>query len=350
MEWAPLAVPGPLPARPPGRQRSRLCPARAGCPPARLQLCCLLSPQPQLQDWPLSPGPWGGDSEQRKWGWAESGRPERGPRFLLLGTTRRRQVLVTSLGLRPSSQTGIGPPSPSLQSRALGPARGSEGAWLWTTVPSGDGDGARRAASSTQLPPPLARTPGRASSKAEASSRGRGLVALTNGPGGGPGGAPSPQPAPRNSHLHSPLHALAPELYHANVRACGKAENTLRGTSAGSRLDRPAPATSCGAAEHRTKSCHLNLSEVHTSAALSTFTRLGCGHPFEFQNAVAALRKPRPPPPRPRIRHCLYLRLACPGHSLSADGDLPGLALFTRHRVPEVRPPRGASGPRSRLR
>lgn len=226
----------------------------------------------------------------------------------------------------------------------------SEGAWLWTTVPSGDGDGARRAASSTQLPPPLARTPGRASSKAEASSRGRGLAALTNGPGGGPGGAPSPRPAPRNSHLHSPLHALAPELYHANVRACGKAENTLRGTSAGSRLDGPAPATSCGAAEHRTKSCHLNLSEVHTSAALSTFTRLGRGHPFQFQNAVAAPRKPHPPPPRPRIRHCLYLRLACPGHSLSADCDLPGLALFTRHRVPEVRPPRGASGPRSRLR
>lgn len=154
MEWAPLAVPGPLPARPPGRQRSRLRPARAGCPPARLQLCCLLSPQPQLQDWPLSPGPWGGDSEQRKWGWAESGRPERGPRFLLLGTTRRRQVLVTSLGLRPSSQTGIGPPSPSLQSRALGPARGSEGAWLWTTVPSGDGDerGGQQAAPSCPRP------------------------------------------------------------------------------------------------------------------------------------------------------------------------------------------------------
>lgn len=62
----------------------------------------------------------------------------------------------------------------------------SEGAWLWTTVPSGDGDGARRAASSTQLPPPLARTPGQASSKAEASSRGRGLAALTNGPGAAP--------------------------------------------------------------------------------------------------------------------------------------------------------------------
>lgn len=61
----------------------------------------------------------------------------------------------------------------------------------------------------------------------------------------------------------------------------------------------------------------MNLSEVHTSAALSTFTRLGRGHPFQFQNAVAAPRKPRPPPPRPRIRHCLYLRLACPGHSLS---------------------------------
>lgn len=216
--------------------------------------------------------------------------------------------------------------------------------------PLGGRGRAWRAASSTQLPPPLARTPGRASSKAEASSRGRGLAALTNGPGGGPGGAPSPRPAPRNSHLHSPLHALAPELYHANVRACGKAENTLRGTSAGSRLDGPAPATSCGAAEHRTKSCHLNLSEVHTSAALSTFTRLGRGHPFQFQNAVAAPRKPHPPPPRPRIRHCLYLRLACSGHSLSADCDLPGLALFTRHRVPEVRPPRGASGPRSRLR
>lgn len=163
--------------------------------------------------------------------------------------------------------------------------------------PLGGRGRAWRAASSTQLPPPLARTPGRASSKAEASSRGRGLAALTNGPGGGPGGAPSPRPAPRNSHLHSPLHALAPELYHANVRACGKAENTLRGTSAGSRLDGPAPATSCGAAEHRTKSCHLNLSEVHTSAALSTFTRLGRGHPFQFQNAVAAPRKPRPPPP-----------------------------------------------------
>lgn len=174
-----------------------------------------------------------------------------------------------------------------------GPARG-RGAWLWTTVPSGDGDGARRAASSTQLPPPLARTPGRASSKAEASSRGRGLAALTNGPGGGPGGAPSPRPAPRNSHLHSPLHALAPELYHANVRARGKAENTLRGTSAGSRLDGPAPATSCGAAEHRTKSCHLNLSEVHTSAALSTFTSLGRGHPSSSRTLWPPRGSPAP--------------------------------------------------------
>lgn len=92
-ERALLAVRGPLPARTPGSQRPCLLmapgssPGPAGCPPACLQLRFLLSPQPRLRDGPLSLGPWGGDSEQQRWGWGESGRPELGPQFLLLGIT-----------------------------------------------------------------------------------------------------------------------------------------------------------------------------------------------------------------------------------------------------------------------
>lgn len=62
--------------------------SRPGWVPTRLPSAPLpplsATPAPGLA---LSLGPWGGDSEQQRWGWGESGRPELGPQFLLLGIT-----------------------------------------------------------------------------------------------------------------------------------------------------------------------------------------------------------------------------------------------------------------------